>query len=81
MIYSLSAAGRIAAEKIGYEKSPLAMRRKFAAAAAASVEEAAKAGLGKIAAWLGTGVTTAVAASWNWHALARCSRQAFGGKR
>ena len=42
VIYSLSAAGTIAAEKIGYEKSSLAARRKVTAVAGESAREAAK---------------------------------------
>jgi hypothetical protein len=63
VIYSLSVAGRIAAEKIRDEKSSLTARRKVTAVAGESAREAAEVGLGKLLAWLGAGA--ALAGWWN----------------
>jgi DNA-binding IclR family transcriptional regulator len=61
VIYSLSAAGRVAAEKIRYEQSSRAVRRKLAVAAGDSLKEAAKSGFEKLVSWVAAGAIVSFA--------------------
>ena len=67
------------AEKIRYDKSSLAKRRRgVRPPAGESVKEAAKFGFGKLLSWFAAGAVVTVASWWKWDTIAHWLRHLIG---